>query len=339
MVQNKTITFTKNPDKFPILGTHLSITSDSIDLSIDPPDDGLLLKNYYISLDPFMRMRMDKPISKPYVIPFKLDEPIHGGGIAKVLKSQNAKFSTGDIVCFFNDRGLPFQEYTVCDAALTEIPFEVHNPYDIDVKHFIGKPKAGETILVSAASGAVGQLVGQLAKKEGTVFTGIVGNKEKLRYVVEELGFDAAINYKAEESIGEALKRIAPQGIDVYFDNVGGEILEAVIENMNWFGRIVACGTVSSYNQKREDKYGIKNHIEICTRRISMQGFIASDPNILKHFPALQENVQKGIADGSIKFRQDVTVGIGNAIDGLLGMLKGEKQGKAILQVADLETE
>ncbi|KAF2494306.1 NAD(P)-binding protein [Lophium mytilinum] len=355
MAPNKSIIFQKTVDEVPIPGTHLSIEDRPIDLSLPPPDGGLLLKNYYLSVDPYMRTRMEARFPKFYVSFFDVGEPIHNGGVAKVLKSRNPKFAEGDVVYFFNDKGLPFQEYTVCDAAMAEIPFKVENPYNVDVRHYvgalglagltaygslyeIGKPKAGETILVSAASGAVGQLVGQLAKKEGLRVLGSVGSDEKLKYIVDELGFDGGFNYKTEEP-RKALKRLALNGVDIYYDNVGGPLLEAALGEMNLFGRVVSSGMICDYNKQPENRYGVKSLRAIYMRRITFQGFICIDENILKHFPAMQEAIGKGLADGSIKFKQDITVGIENAIGAFLDLLNGGNNGKALVQLADLDVD
>lgn len=193
----------------------------------------------------------------------------------------------------------------------------------------IGKPKKGETIFVSAASGAVGQLVGQLAKHEGLKVIGSVGSDEKLEYITKDLGFDGGFNYKKEKP-ADALARLAPQGIDIYYENVGGEHLEAALDAMNNFGRVVVCGLISQYNTA---PYPIKNIHNVLIKRIDMRGFIVSDPGMGdKYTEEHQKNVQKWIKEGSFKALLHETTGIDNAAEGLVGIFYGKNKGKAVLK-------
>lgn len=201
----------------------------------------------------------------------------------------------------------------------------------------IGKPVKGETIFISSASGAVGALVGQLAKHEGLTVIGSVGSDDKLDYIINELKFDGGFNYKTEKS-ADALKRLAPNGIDIYYENVGGEQLEAAINAMKDYGRIVACGMISEYSKPEADRYPIKNLMNIVAKRITMRGFIVSDANMGPlHVKARDENVAKWLADGSFKASLSVTEGIDNGPEGLIGMLAGKNFGKAVLKIADFE--
>jgi NADPH-dependent curcumin reductase CurA len=203
----------------------------------------------------------------------------------------------------------------------------------------IGQPKKGETIFISAASGAVGQLVGQLAKHEGLTVIGSVGDDKKLEYIKSELGFDSGFNYKTEKP-AEALARLAPNGIDIYYENVGGEQLEAAINAMNNFGRIIACGMISQYNAKPGEQYPIRNLMSVVAKRLTIRGFIVSDENMgPKHHKEHQEKLQKWLHDGTFKARYSVTEGIDNSADGFIGLLEGKNFGKAVLQIADLEKE
>jgi len=202
--------------------------------------------------------------------------------------------------------------------------------------HDIGQPKKGETILVSAAAGAVGQMVGQFAVREGLTVIGSVGDDEKLEFITKELGFTSGFNYKKENS-ADALKRLAPDGLDIYYDNVGGELLDVALANMKVKGRIVACGAISQYNNKPGEGYGVKNTGQLVRKRIRWEGFLVFDPNITQHTAARDENVSKWIAEGSLKSVDHVTDGMDNAIDGFLGMLKGQNLGKSILKIADPE--
>lgn len=297
---------------------------------------------------------MRRPEIKSYSQPFTLGKPITNRGISKVIKSDTPNFKTGDIVVSAQDTG--FEEYTVVTDEGIEKLRKLENPYNLDIKIFIGalgmpgltawssfyaigEPKKGETIFISAASGAVGQLVGQLAKHEGLKVFGSVGDDKKLDFIINELKFDGGFNYKKEKP-SEALSRLVPEGIDIYYENVGGEQLEASINAMKQFGRIIACGMISQYNLKPEDAYPIKNLGQVVTKRLKMQGFIVSDANMGPiYYKEHQEKLQKWISEGTFKTQMSVTKGIDNAAEGFIGMLKGENFGKALLEIADLESD
>merc|ERR1711974_402370 len=214
-----------------------------------------------------MRGKMREAGTKSYSPPFPIDQPMTSLALAKVLKSKNDKFKEGDIVRL----GDAMSEYAVVPEAYLGMAVVINNQHNIDIAHYIGalgmpgliayssfydigKPKKGETIFISAASGAVGQLVGQLAKHEGLKVIGSVGDDKKKDYITNDLGFDGAFNYKNEKP-ADALARLAPNGVDIYYENVGGEHLEAAINAMNNFGRIIACGMISQYNTKPEEQY------------------------------------------------------------------------------------
>jgi NADPH-dependent curcumin reductase CurA len=193
----------------------------------------------------------------------------------------------------------------------------------------IGKPKKGETIFVSAASGAVGQIVGQLAKHEGLRVIGSVGSDDKLEFITKELGFDGGFNYKNEKP-ADALARLAPEGLDIYYENVGGEHLEAALDAMKNFGRVVVCGLISQYNSA---PYPIKNIHQVLVKRITMRGFIVGDPGMGDVYTKEhQERVQKWIKEGSFKVLIHETVGMDNAAEGLVGIFYGKNKGKAVLK-------
>jgi NADPH-dependent curcumin reductase CurA len=354
MVQNKGLIFKKVPEGWPKAGEHLVIEDRPIDLNQDLPEGALLVKNFYASFDPYQRGRMRAADSKSYSPPFELGKPMTNRSIFKVVKSNNEKFKEGETLITMGVS--PIEEYSVLDKASVDICKKLENPYNLDPKFFlgplgmpgltawssfyeIGQPKKGETIFISAASGAVGQLVGQLAKHEGLTVIGSVGDDKKLDFIKSELNFDAGFNYKKEKP-ADALARLAPNGIDIYYENVGGEQLEAAINAMNTFGRIIACGMISQYNSKPEELYPIRNLMNIVSKRITMRGFIVSDQNMgPKHAKEHQEKLQKWLADGTFKATISVTDGIDNAVDGFLGMLEGKNFGKAVLQIADLTKE
>ena len=250
MVQNKGLIFKQVPNGWPKAGQDLVVEAREFDLEQAPPKGGLTVKNYYVSFDPYQRGRMRAPERQSYSPPFELGKPITNSAISKVVKSDVAEYKPGDIVKTFGGT----EEYSVVPEQLMRMVSKLDNPHDLDPKHFIGalgmpgltawssfyeigQPKKGETIFVSAASGAVGQIVGQLAKHEGLTVIGSVGDDKKLEFITKDLGFDAGFNYKTEKA-SDALKRLAPKGVDIYYENVGGEQLEAAISAMNQFGRI-----------------------------------------------------------------------------------------------------
>jgi NADPH-dependent curcumin reductase CurA len=251
MVRNKGVIFKAVPHGWPVAGRDLAVETRSIDLEAELPKDSILTKNFYFSYDPAQRGRMRNPGIKSYVPAYTIGEPITNMAVSRVFKSASPRFKAGDIVL----GRIGFEEYSlITDPTMLASVRKLENPYDLPLTQFlgalggpgitaygslyeIGKPKKGETIFVSAASGAVGQIVGQLAKIEGMSVIGSVGSDEKLELIKTELRFDDGFNYKKED-IGNALTRLMPQGIDIYYDNVGGEMLDEVILRMNNFGRI-----------------------------------------------------------------------------------------------------
>ena len=252
MVQNKGIIYKDVPTHEPVPGKHLAVEAREFDLDAAPPQGGITTKNYYASFDPYQRGRMKAPDAKHYHRPFTLGQPIENSCIAKVLKSDNAKFQPGDLISVMTG----IEEYSAVEQVRvdTMMARKLENQYKLDPIIYlgalgmpgmtaysslyeIGKPKKGEVIFISAASGAVGQLVGQLAKNEGLTVLGSVGSDDKLKFILEELGFDGGFNYKKEKP-SEALARLAPKGLDIYYENVGGEQLEAAIGAMKDRGRI-----------------------------------------------------------------------------------------------------
>jgi len=351
MVQNKALIFKKVPEGLPVPGQDLVLETREFDLNQAPPPGGVITKNFYASFDPYQRGRLRSPEVKSYTPPFTLGEPITNNVVAKVIKSDNPKYKTGDLVT----GQLTFEEYSVASKEIVEATFrKIDNPYNLDLKVFtgplgmpgltayssfyeIGKPQKGETIFISAASGAVGQLVGQLAKHAGLRVIGSVGSDEKLDFIVKELNFDGGFNYKKEKPL-DALKRLAPEGIDIYYENVGGEQLQAALECMNNFGRIIACGMVSEYNKPADQKYGITNLMLVVSKRLTFRGFIQGDKNMGPLYREERDkNFSKWIHDGTIKVKMSVTDGLDNAAEGFVGMLQGKNFGKAVLKIADPE--
>ncbi|CAI7566486.1 unnamed protein product [Penicillium bialowiezense] len=337
-MSNKALIFKQIPQGYPKPGEDLTIEAAAYDANVAAPDNGVVLQSLYTSFDPYMRGRMRDAGTKSYAAAFDLNKAIESATVGKIVRSNNANYKEGDLIIGH----VAVQEFVaVGEKELIRIR-KLENPLGLeDLRVFlgplgmpgltaysslyeIGKPKKGETIFVSAASGAVGQLVGQLAKHEGLRVIGSVGSDEKLKYITETLGFEG-FNYKTEKP-ADALARLAPQGIDIYYENVGGEHFEAALEAMNDFGRIVVCGLISQYNAA---PYPIKNIHNVLVKRITMRGFIGLGDVYTKEH---QENVQKWIKDGSFKVLIHETVGIDNAAEGLVGIFHGKNFGKAVLK-------
>ncbi|RKF54261.1 NADP-dependent oxidoreductase RED1 [Golovinomyces cichoracearum] len=350
MVPNKALILKRYPDGMPVAGQDLTVEPRDFKLECPPPAGGIVTKNLYASFDPYMRSRMDNKNKGLYFAPFPLDQPITSICIAKVLKSDTPKISEGQLIVGF----IPVEEYSqLTEETLKMSDYQViQNPYSFDIVEFlgplgmpgltayaslfeIGKPKKGETILVSAASGAVGQLVGQFAKREGLRVIGSVGSDEKLDFIVNELKFDGGFNYKLENPV-DAIKRLAPDGVDIYYDNVGGEQLDAALGLMNHWGRIVACGMISQYNNQGDQRYGIKNLLNVVPLSLTMRGFLVSSPEMgPKYFEERNTKVSQWLSDGSLKSKIHMTQGIANAPQGFVGMMQGKNFGKAVLKIAD----
>ncbi|KAF2682952.1 putative zinc-type alcohol dehydrogenase-like protein PB24D3.08c [Lentithecium fluviatile CBS 122367] len=350
MVANKGLIFKKVPEAFPVIGEHLDVETREFDIDTEPPEGGLTVKNLFLSFDPYQRGCMREPDNYTYQPPFTPGQPIISGAVSKVLKSAVTGFEPGDVVWGM----LGSEEYSVVPPFLMSTVRKVENPLGLDLILFtgalgvcglsawaslyeIGKPKRGQTIFVSAASGGVGQIVGQLAKMEGLRVIGSVGSDEKLNFILEELGFDAGFNYK-KEGVEAALERLAPEGLDIYYDNVGGETLDVALSHMKDFGRIVSCGMVSQYNLPQPLKYGLQRGMNIFLKRLTIQGFIISDPQFVgPHVGDFFPKMSVWLKEGRIKTKESVTVGMENAATSYLGMFRGDNFGKTVLQVADLE--
>jgi NADPH-dependent curcumin reductase CurA len=351
MVQNKALIFKKVPEGYPVPGKDLVVETSEFDLDQAPPSGGVTTKNFYASLDPYQRGRLRPAEVKSYSPAYTLGQPINNNVVAKIIKSDNSKFAAGDLVSGI----IPFQEYSAVSKELVDYSFrKIENPYHLDLMHFtgalgmpgmtayssfyeIGKPQKGETMFISAASGAVGQIVGQLGKHAGLKVIGSVGSDEKLEFITKELGFDGGFNYKKEKPL-DALKRLAPEGLDIYYENVGGEQLQAAIECMKNFGRIIACGMISEYNKPVNERYGITNLMQVVAKRLTIRGFIQGDANMAPLYREERDkNIAKWLHEGSFKAKMSVTEGIDNAAEGLVGMLQGKNFGKAVLKNADPE--
>ena len=300
-------------------------------------DGQILVRTIYISLDPTNRVWMNEADSYLPAIP--LGNVMRGGAIGVVEESKHPNFAVGEHV-----QGLlGWQSYVVSNGAgMSKVP---NLPIPLDA-HFgllahigltayfglmdIGKPKEGETLVVSAAAGAVGSIVGQIGKIKGCRVVGIAGSDDKCKWLVEDLGFDAAINYK-KESVYKGLKRECPKGIDIYFENVGGEILEAVLSNVNLGFRIPVCGMISQYNAETPAP-GPRNLATLVMHRGLMQGFLVMD--FAPRFPEGVRELVTWYGQGKIKYRTDTVQGLENAPKALLKLFDGSNTGKLLVQVS-----
>jgi NADPH-dependent curcumin reductase CurA len=313
-----------------------------VDAPVPELKDGqVLVRNHYLSLDPYMRGRMND--AKSYALPQPLNEVMGGGTVGEVVASKSDAFQPGDKVVGMGG----WQEYTVISAEQRGMLRKVDTTH-IPLSAYLGAvgmpgvtawyglvkiidPKPGQTVVVSAASGAVGTAVGQLAKVRGCRAVGIAGGPDKCKYVVDELGFDACIDYKQHKdlkSLTTALKEACPSGVDGYFENVGGMILDAVMLRLNAFARIALCGMISGYNG---EPIPMAAPQLLLTNRVKVEGFIVSEhmevwPDALKELGTL-------VATGKLKYRETVAQGIASAPEAFLGLLKGKNFGKQLVKL------
>lgn len=296
----------------------------------------VLLQGLYYSVDPYMRGRMND--IKSYISPFQLNEPIEGGVIAKVLTTKAKDLKVGDIVL----GKLPWRIQTVAsENELQKIdPTLAPLTYYLGVlgmpgltAYFgfldIGKPKAGETVVISGAAGAVGVVVGQIAKIMGCKVVGITGSEKKTKLLKDAFGFDEAINYKTTDNLKATISHLCQRGVDIYFDNVGGEISDAVIRNINFHSRIPLCGQISLYNSV-EFPVGPRLQPMLLRRSVLMKGFNVSDYK--SQFPEAMHDLSKWVKEGKMKYTETIIQGFDHLPNALLGLFKGENIGKMIIQ-------
>ncbi|HEY6821781.1 MAG TPA: NADP-dependent oxidoreductase [Burkholderiales bacterium] len=303
--------------------------------SVPAPKEGeVLVKNLWLSLDPYMRGRMSE--AKSYVKGVALGEVMVGQTVGEVLESRNPKFKAGDMVL----TQLGWQLYGCATEVSKVDPSRAPLSYYLGIlgmpgmtAYFglkeIGQPKPGDTVVVSAASGAVGSVVGQLAKLWGCRAVGIAGGAEKCRYVVQELGFDACVDYKAGR-LEEDLGRLCPDGVDVHFENVGGAILDTLLRLMNLNSRIVVCGLISEYNATQP--YGYRNLRAVLVNRIRMQGMIVFDWK--ERYGEALKFLGEALSQGKLKYRESIVQGLEKAPQGLIALLKGGNFGKQLVKLA-----
>ena len=298
----------------------------------------ILVKVNYLSVDPYMRNRMNNVES--YVSPFELDSAITGDGIGEVAETKSDRFTTGDLVVGI----LPWQEYAVIDPKKLE---KIYPDETVSSKAYlsvlgltgltayfglldIGDPKPGETVVISAAAGAVGSIAGQIARIKGCKVIGIAGGEKKCDYLKNDLLFDEAIDYKKTPNIRKELRNICPQKVDIYFDNVGGDISDGVFYQLNNHARIVLCGQISLYNLNRLSM-GPRLYPQFLIRRVKMQGYIVYD--YAKQFTTARDEIKQWILDGKIKYDENIIDGFENLPSAFFGLFTGENIGKQLVKV------
>ncbi|KAI5478560.1 zinc-binding alcohol dehydrogenase domain-containing protein [Pseudohyphozyma bogoriensis] len=337
MVLNRGIIYHEVPVTDVVPSKHLKLEEYETDFDSIQLNGGILVKNKAVSLDPYMRGRMRDPAIQSYAAAYTLGKPIDGFIVGEVIRSESTEYPVSSFVYAFAS----VEQYSLIDGPrLALLARRIENKEGLPFSSLvgalglsgqtawwsfynIGKPKKGETIFVTAAAGAVGQIVVQLAKREGLKVIGSAGSDDKVAFL-KELGADIAFNYKKENTL-EILKR---NPIDIYFDNVGGEVLDNALETINKFGRIIACGVVSQYNLPADQKYHLKNWPVIVAKEITYQGFIMLGKDLTEFFATLPGL----IASGEIRLREHITKGLDNG-EAFVAMMAGQAEGKAVMSL------
>ncbi len=308
-----------------------------VDTPIPEPAAGqILVRNLYFSVDPYMRGRMNE--GKSYVAPFELNSPLDGGCVGRVIQSRNDAFEEGAYVLGMKG----WREYFLSDGRDVQ-PID---PSLGPVESFlgvlgmpgltayvglldVGRPRAGDTVYVSAAAGAVGSVVGQIARIKECRVVGSAGSAKKVAWLKETAGITAAFNYKDNQDLTAELGRQCPDGIDIYFDNVGGPHLQAALENMKLHGRVVMCGMISQYNAVRPPA-APRNLFRVITNRLRIEGFIVRDHQ--DRVPAFQQDMSRWLSEGRIRWEETVHDGIETAVEAFLGLFSGDNLGKMLVR-------
>ena len=334
MKQNKQLLLQKRP-----IGLPEKDTWKLVETEIPSPKDGeILVQCEYVSLDPAMRGWINE--GKSYIAPVELNDVMRSGGVGKVIESKNATFNVGDYV--YGQTGV--QQYILTDGkgyhkvdpSLAPLPVYLGTLGMPGMTAYfgilkVGELKEGDAVLVSGAAGAVGSIVGQIARIKGCTVIGMAGGADKCKYLVEELGFDGAIDYK-NDNVATKIKEYFPKGIDVYFDNVGGEILDMALGRLAMHGRIVICGAISQYNNKTAIK-GPSNYLSLLVNRGTMRGMVVFD--YANDYQKAAMQMGQWMLEGKLKSKEDVYEGIENFHDTFLRLFSGEKLGKLVLKVSE----
>ncbi|KAH6770423.1 alkenal reductase [Perilla frutescens var. hirtella] len=319
----------------------MSLRISTINLKIPEGCNGaILVKNLYLSCDPYLISRM-KIVEGYFIESFTPGSAIAGGGVFKVMDSSHPNYQKGDIISGFTR----WEEYSLITD--TTLCIKIEEDKDVPLSYYTGvlgmpgmtayagffelcSPKEGQTVFVSAASGAVGQLVGQFAKSTGCYVVGSAGSKDKVDLLKNKFGFDEAFNYKGEQDYSAALKRYFPDGIDIYFDNVGGKMLEAALNNMRVHGCVAVCGMISQYGLEQPE--GVHNLFTLVSKRVRVEGFLVGDYYHL--YPKFLEMVLPRIKEGKITYVEDIVEGLESAPSALVGLLSGHNVGKQVVLVS-----
>ena len=332
---NRQFRLAKRPEGRPDRDTFELVETDAP----DPGPGEVVVRTRYLSVDPYMRDRMDE--SESYAEPWDVGDPLRGAAVGEVVESEYGEFETGDVVT----GNLLWADYAVADGDdLTHV-----RTGDAPISTALGvlgmpgrtayfgtfdviDPTPGDTVVVSGAAGAVGSVAGQLAKLAGCRVVGIAGSDEKTSYLTDELGFDAAINYKDTDDYAAALEDAAPDGVDAYYDNVGGEITDAVFANLNEGASVGICGQISLYNAE-EPPVGPRKLGTVLTKRATVRGFLVGD--FASRFEEATRRLGSWVESGDLQYRETVTEGLENAPDAFLGLFEGENVGKQLVKVSD----
>lgn len=303
----------------------------------------VLLRTLYVSVDPYMRGRMYD--AESYIEPFQLGKVIEGGSIGEVIESNSENFKPGDVVIgmfgWQTYYAAKENEIRKIDPSLAPISTHLGILGMTGLTAYfglleIGQPKEGETVVISGAAGAVGSVVGQIAKIKGARVVGIAGSEDKISFLKEQLHFDEAINYKTATDINKEIAQACPNGVDVYFDNVGGEISDAVLANLNRFARVPVCGAISSYNLEKED-VGPRVQSTLIKKSALMQGFTVG--NYANHFQEGAMQLGKWLQEGKLTYRETIREGFENIPNAFLDLFEGNNIGKLLVKVAERQFE
>jgi NADPH-dependent curcumin reductase CurA len=332
-MDTREIVLASRPLGLPSTGNFRTVTKVLDELS----ENEVLLKSWYLSVDPYMRGRMSNV--KSYAASFDVDSPIIGGVVARVVESRSRTLKPGDAVTGI----LPWATYSIeKDENLRKVDTESFPPgYHLGIlgmpgltAYFgitdIGKPAAGETVVISGAAGAVGIVAGQIAKLMGAEVVGIAGNDNKCRLVVEQFGFDAAVNYKKSMSLRKEIAKTCLRGVDVYFDNVGGEITDAVVPNLNNHARFVLCGQISQYNNTRISTGPAVLPIFL-TRSVTLKGFLVR--NYSERFDTALKELTGWVSEGKLSYTETIINGFEKLPEAFIGLFTGKNQGKMLVKV------
>ncbi|MFC7391995.1 NADP-dependent oxidoreductase [Scopulibacillus cellulosilyticus] len=334
--QNQQILLANRPEGLPTKETF-----EFREIPIEKPKDGqVVVKTLYLSVDPYMRGRMNA--GKSYVEPYAINAPISGGIVGEIVESRSEKLKAGDKV----QGSLNWQLYNTVDAAAVRKIENTNVPLSAYLSvlgmtgltaYFglldIGQPKEGETVVVSGAAGAVGSTVGQIAKIKGAKVVGIAGSDEKIKYLENELGFDKGINYKTTDHLQKALEEACPNGVDVYFDNVGGSVSDAVLNCLNDFARIPLCGAISSYNADENEDFGPRIQPKLLKTHSMIKGFIVGDYS--NDFARGIQDLAEWLSQGKLKYKETIVEGFENVPDAFLGLFEGKNLGKQLVKVSE----